>query len=303
VPPTEVPGEWVYPTQPVPSNRNFTFIPLQFDEQTMLWGSTDEEFQGCKNILANFTGRQQMQMFTPPSLRGNIMYPDSLGGIGFHGCAANPEQGTFLCAYLRRPYIVSLFPQAVPYPPWCMDHYDMVDTPYKLCMSEFRSLVNNSFFCSKPPWGLLTMVNISSGALLWTIPLGSQHGQYYKKEWGSTSLSGGPIQTASGLVFITGAGDSTLYVFDARSGTEIHAIPLPCNAMTTPITYKVAGTQFVAVACSTAEQSMVMTYVLQSPQADDTKDRSLVIGLSLGGVFVAGCEWMRTQMISYSMFS
>jgi len=133
------------------------------------------------------------------------------------------------------------------------------------------------------------MLNISNGELLWTIPLGSQHGQYYKKEWGSGSILGGPIQTASGLVFIAGAGDSTLYVFDARTGTQIHAIALPCNAMTTPITYKVAGTQFVAVACSTGEQSMVMTFVLRSSSPADTPPNNigLIVGVSLAGVFVA----------------
>jgi len=130
------------------------------------------------------------------------------------------------------------------------------------------------------------MLNISNGELLWTIPLGSQNGQYYKKEWGSPSITGGPIQTASGLVFIAGAGDSTLHVFDARSGTEINAISLPCNAMTTPITYKVAGTQFVAVACSTGEHSMVMTFSVLRTPAEEPGNHSLIIGLSVGGVIV-----------------
>jgi quinoprotein glucose dehydrogenase len=65
---------------------------------------------------------------------------------------------------------------------------------------------------------------------------------------GSVSL-GGPIVTASGLVFIAGTFDSRLHAFDIASGRELWTGELPTGGHATPITYKTAsGRQYVVIA-------------------------------------------------------
>jgi quinoprotein glucose dehydrogenase len=66
---------------------------------------------------------------------------------------------------------------------------------------------------------------------------------------GSITL-GGPIVTASGLVFIAGAVDPFLRAFDTETGKELWKGPLPSPGHATPMTYKVTATgkQYVVVA-------------------------------------------------------
>ena len=59
---------------------------------------------------------------------------------------------------------------------------------------------------------------------------------------------GGPIVTASGLVFIAAATDNKLRAFDAEGGKELWQAPLPAGGQATPMTYVAGGRQFVVIA-------------------------------------------------------
>jgi quinoprotein glucose dehydrogenase len=63
----------------------------------------------------------------------------------------------------------------------------------------------------------------------------------------ATSL-GGPIVTASGLVFIAAATDEKLRAFDVHTGGELWQAPLPTGGQATPMTYVAGGRQFVVIA-------------------------------------------------------
>jgi quinoprotein glucose dehydrogenase len=66
---------------------------------------------------------------------------------------------------------------------------------------------------------------------------------------GSISL-GGPIITASGLVFIAGTVDSFIRAFDIDTGREIWKSLLPAGGAATPMTYmtRAGGGQFLVIA-------------------------------------------------------
>ena len=64
---------------------------------------------------------------------------------------------------------------------------------------------------------------------------------------GSPNL-GGPIVTASGLVFIAAATDDKLRAFNAATGKELWQAPLPAGGQATPMTYVAGGRQFVVIA-------------------------------------------------------
>jgi quinoprotein glucose dehydrogenase len=59
---------------------------------------------------------------------------------------------------------------------------------------------------------------------------------------------GGPIVTASGLVFIAASRDDKLRAFDVSTGKELWQASLPAGGQATPMSYVAAGRQFVVVA-------------------------------------------------------
>jgi quinoprotein glucose dehydrogenase len=61
---------------------------------------------------------------------------------------------------------------------------------------------------------------------------------------------GGPLVTASGLVFIGAAMDGYLRAVDIESGEELWKTQLPAGGQATPMTYRLRkdGKQFVVIA-------------------------------------------------------
>lgn len=101
----------------------------------------------------------------------------------------------------------------------------------------------------KPPWGTLNAIDINTGKYLWRIPLG-EYPELARKgvpTTGTTSY-GGPLVTAGGLVFIAGTKDEKIRAFDRRTGKMVWEYQLPAGGFATPITYEVAGKQYVVIA-------------------------------------------------------
>jgi quinoprotein glucose dehydrogenase len=64
---------------------------------------------------------------------------------------------------------------------------------------------------------------------------------------------GGPIATASGLVFIGATNDRRFRAFNSRTGAELWAAKLELSAHAVPITYLGAdGKQYVAIVAAGA---------------------------------------------------
>jgi quinoprotein glucose dehydrogenase len=60
---------------------------------------------------------------------------------------------------------------------------------------------------------------------------------------------GGPVVTASGLLFIAGTKDGKLRAYNKKTGELLWETKLPAAAFATPATYSVEGKQYVVVAC------------------------------------------------------
>jgi quinoprotein glucose dehydrogenase len=102
----------------------------------------------------------------------------------------------------------------------------------------------------KPPWGVLDAVDLTSGKVLWKVPLG-EYPELTKKgiPITGTELYGGPLVTKGGLVFVAATKDEKIRAFDKRSGKQLWAAKLPTAGYATPATYSVAGKQYVVIAC------------------------------------------------------
>lgn len=113
-----------------------------------------------------------------------------------------------------------------------------------------RFLDKNGYPGIKPPWGTLNAVNLSTGKLLWKVPVG-EYPELTKKGIPVTGTEGygGPVVTKGGLVFIAASKDGKIRAFDKVSGKQLWQHDLPAPGFATPATYMIDGVQYLVIAC------------------------------------------------------
>ena len=85
---------------------------------------------------------------------------------------------------------------------------------------------------------------------------------------------GGPVATASGLVFIGAAMDDYLRAYDTRTGEELWRARLPAGGQATPMTYRLRedGRQYVVIAAGghgtlgTRQGDWLLAFALPAPR-------------------------------------
>jgi quinoprotein glucose dehydrogenase len=246
VPASDVPGEDASPTQPFPA-RPPALAPQQLAADDA-WGLTSADRDACRLAIQKLRNEG---IFTPPSLRGSLHIPGTLGGMNWSGSAFDPERGLLVVNTNNLPLKMRLIAR---------DEFERRDArnepgdytaqrgaPYGMYRTLLRAPAS-SLPCSKPPWGLLTAIEMNEGALRWQVPLGSFAPDLPAVPPGSLSL-GGPIVTAGGLVFVAGTWDPYLRAFDIETGKELWKAKLPASGHATPMTYRLAnGKQYVVIA-------------------------------------------------------
>ncbi|AQG79508.1 PQQ-binding-like beta-propeller repeat protein [Spirosoma montaniterrae] len=118
----------------------------------------------------------------------------------------------------------------------------------------------NKFLDSKgmsgiaPPWGTLNAIDLNTGNYLWKIPLGEEPELAAKgiRNTGTENY-GGPVVTASGLLFIAATKDEKFRAFDKKTGKLRWETTLPAAGFATPATYQVNGKQYVVIGCGGAK--------------------------------------------------
>jgi quinoprotein glucose dehydrogenase len=247
VPQSDVPGETTSPTQPF--SVSLPGLAPQSLTPDRAFGLNEADRRACQDLLTGLTGAS---LFTPPSIKGDLAVPGSIGGINWSGFAWDAGHGRLIVPVSSLPYKVRLisrdrFAGG--------DHGDpgaetapQTGTPYAVSRGPLKA--PSGLPCGAPPWGELVALDLAAGKVAWRVPLGSMEelspgiGATAK---GSIAL-GGPIVTAGGLIFIGGSLDRRFRAFSAETGEELWAAELPASAHATPITYAVGGKQYVVVA-------------------------------------------------------
>ena len=100
----------------------------------------------------------------------------------------------------------------------------------------------------KPPWATLNALNLSTGEYVWQIPLGNDE-KLQEVGAPNTGLLGrsGPMVTAGGLVFISGAEDKKIWAFDKNTGDLVWEYTLPAANNANVCSYAVEGKQYLAL--------------------------------------------------------
>ena len=109
----------------------------------------------------------------------------------------------------------------------------------------------------KPPWGTLNAVNLSTGKLLWKVPLG-EFDELKKQGFpnSGTEIYGGPVVTKGGIVFVAATQDEKIRAFDKSSGKVLWEAKLPAAGFATPAVYTINKKQYVVIAAGGGKLGM-----------------------------------------------
>ena len=99
---------------------------------------------------------------------------------------------------------------------------------------------------NSPPWGTLNSIDLSTGNIDWQINFGN-YPSHPNLNFGAESY-GGPVVTASGIIFIGATPDRKFRAYDIRDGSVLWETELPAAGFATPSVYSVDGKQFVVIA-------------------------------------------------------
>ncbi len=245
-----VPGETLSPTQPFPV-RPASLHPSTLSADDA-YGFTPWDKAACRAAIAAL---RSDGVFTPPSSQGSVQYPGMVGGQNWGGVAVDPERGLLVVntqriatriRLLTRDEVRAKYGDAIP--DYGVEPQE--GTPYALERAPLLSPLGAP--CNPPPWGTLSAVELASGELLWQVPLGTTRDLAPWPLWLDTGTPnlGGPLITASGVVFIGATTDFFLRAFDVETGEGLWKGRLPTAGHATPMTYRVRpdGRQYVVIA-------------------------------------------------------
>jgi quinoprotein glucose dehydrogenase len=248
VPKSDISGEVASPTQPFPLAPP-ALVPQHYSADDA-WGITPADREACRTVMQ---GLRNEGVFTPPSVQGTLTVPGNVGGMNWSGYAFDPQHGLLVVNVNNLPAKVRMISQFK----IDKDSDNNTDTAHGeygwqrgAAFGMFRQFLfsPSGLPCVPPPWGTLVAVDMTTGTIRWQVPLGEMApGKPVPP--GSINL-GGPILTASGLVFIAGTWDPFIRAFDVETGKEIWKAQLPASGHAMPMTYQMKenGKQYVVIA-------------------------------------------------------
>jgi quinoprotein glucose dehydrogenase len=345
VPKDALPGEYAWPTQPVPLKPT----PFARESHRLTEDDISPFAPDRDSLIARFKTYRKKR-FSLPSQEGTIMLPGFDGGAEWGGAAADPATGVLYVNSNEMPWILTMKETIKSDDLSAMSEGEKVYTTYctpchgqdrngntksgypslinigsrrnkgyvstiissgkgmmpgftTISASEKQALVSflfgdekqeapsvthtsakvrvpyqstgyNKFLdvnghpAIKPPWGTLNAIDMNTGEYVWKIPLGEEESLKSKGVHNTgTENYGGPVVTASGLLFIAATKDGKFRAFDKNTGELLWETKLPAAGFATPATYQVNGKQFVVIACGgtklgTAKGNQIVAFAL-----------------------------------------
>ena len=242
VPPSEVPGESAWPTQPF-----VTGLPPLVPQGVSANDATDLtpalHAQALRVLGSVHTG----PLFTPPSVQGTVVRPGLDGGADWGGGAFDPSTGVMYVKLNDDPSLV--FPDRT-------DAHGNVPAVGPNDATDVSLYLEHVIPVLKPPYAYLDALDLTQGRMLWQRPFGDNPEVRAHPALAGVTLpaqlgaigDAGLLLTGSGLLF-AGSGDRALHAVDKDTGKDLWVWPTGTNRITgSPMTYRRAGTQFVVVA-------------------------------------------------------
>jgi glucose dehydrogenase len=236
VPPSDTPGEFASPTQPIPLKPGpIARVSLSRDEVANL---SPQSHQFCLNIYDKVL---QAGPYTPYSMVPSLVFPSSTGGGTFAGATYDPNLNYIFVNDKDLGTIAMLTPQL------------SSNKFQSLAKSKIPFVDQDGYPCSAPPWGELVAVNAATGDIVWRKPLGELKELTAKGiPITGTNNSGGSVATAGGVLFIGASEDKTFHAFESKTGKQLWSAALNSDGQATPVTYLAKdGKQYVSIVTGT----------------------------------------------------
>lgn len=243
-------------------------------EQRM-WGLTPVDQLICR---IDFRKARYEGEFTPPSERLTLQYPSWLGGMNWGSVSIAENMGYLIVNDTRVAIWNRMIPRAA-YDEKTLSggghegNAPQAGTPWGIEQGRFLSPLGIP--CQQPPYGTISAIDLNTRKVTWSTPLGTT------EQTGPLGIAthlpmpigmptrGGPITTASGLVFIAASQDFYIRALDVRTGKELWKGRLPVGAEATPMTYvsPASGRQYLVISAggnsaTTQKGDYVVAYAL-----------------------------------------
>lgn len=291
VPKGDVPGEWYSPTQPHPTK------PPAYDRQ----GVTEDDLidftpELREKALEVASWYKMGPLFTPPVVSkidgplGTLFAPSTGGGTNWPGGSFDPENNILFVSSSSSVNSIGLVP---PYPgqsemafiqgsaisgprisagAGSTNRRDFSQTaanrdrPVSSRGNPPRSPLVDRLPLLKPPYGVITAIDMNAGDILWKIPHGRtpdrirNHPALADLELPRTGQPGTAGTLVTKTLVIAGELQTTtdedgqrsayLRAYDKRTGEEQGAVRLPAQQTGSPMTYSLNGEQYIVIAVS-----------------------------------------------------
>ncbi|WP_337266374.1 glucose/quinate/shikimate family membrane-bound PQQ-dependent dehydrogenase [Oryzifoliimicrobium ureilyticus] len=231
-----IPEDHTSPTQPI---SDLTFSPPPLQERNM-WGVSLFDQLVCRIEFHRYAYEGR---YTPPSLRGSIIYPGNFGTFNWGSVAVDPERQIMFGMPTYLAFTSRLVPAADIPPPGKGDKGSEqglnrnTGAPYGVFLGPFLGPLGIP--CQAPPWGYVAGVDLRTGKIAY------QHKNGTVRDMTPLPLPfklgvpgiGGPILTKGGVAFLGAAVDDYLRAYDSTNGRVLWEARLPAGGQSTPMTY------------------------------------------------------------------
>lgn len=266
------------PTQPIPSR------PAPAETQGAIPANLIDFTPELKaRAVAQLQAFESGPIYTPPSEKGTLKVPGSLGGANWGGAAFDPESGLlYLPTRLTMDVLRARFPNAPP--------GSVAPAP----AGQTAQMYVDGLPIIKAPYSRVTAIDLNTGNHRWMTPLGNgpRHHPLLKgltlPPLGDSVLGAAPLVTKSLLfvgvtyTFVTGQPQpppwekwndpgflrKLVYVFDKKTGGIVHVLEGDGLSTAAPMTYMHQGRQYLVVATGNGEDSALVAYTLNGAVAD-----------------------------------
>ena len=271
VPKGDVPGEWYSPTQPIPP---IAYARYQIGKDDLI-DFTPELRAEAEKVFARFkTG----PVYTPPVLsRPEGPLATLLAGfsVTWPGGSADPENRLVFVTASQGVTTMGVVPQEGRDMPYGRGSAaatgPLPSSGIRGAGDSLGALAGTSTSVSglpltKPPYGLISAIDMNTGKLAWIVP----NGETSDNIRNNPALKGltlprlgrpgqvGSVATKTLLIVgepgygptPNGQRGSMLRAYDKKTGAEVGAVYMPAPQVGSPMTYMLDGVQYVVVAVS-----------------------------------------------------
>jgi quinoprotein glucose dehydrogenase len=256
----------VEPTERTPTQTHSLYNTTQKPDITekQMWGFSPIDQMVCR---IQFRQAHYDGIFTPPSVdKPWIEYPGNNGGSDWGSLSIDVRRGVVVLNYNDLPSYSTLVPREVSDKlgvfwmgdprykgPGPGNNRPQADLPYGISVNTGWVSPTTGMICKQPPFGGIRAIDLATGKTLWDRPLGTaeRNGPFGVPSMLPLEIglpnNGGPVTTASGLIFVAATTDDDFRAIDLTTGKTLWQDKLPAGGQATPMIYEAGGRQFVVI--------------------------------------------------------